>query len=103
MTWTSRRSTERVTRVAVHITPRSARNEVIGWRGAELAVRVTAPPEGGKANAAVCVVVARAVGVPKSAVSVVSGQASRHKVLEVTGVTDTEVVDTFGPPDESLF
>ena len=68
-----------------------------------MSVRVTAPPEGGKANAAVCTVVARAVGVPKSAVSVVSGQSSRHKVLEVTGVTDAEMVDAFGSPDESLF
>ncbi len=37
-------------RLAVHVTPKSGRDEVVGWRGSELAVRVTAPPEGGKAN-----------------------------------------------------
>ncbi len=49
--------------LAVHVTPRSGRDEVCGWRGTELAVRVTVAPEGGKANAAVCVVVAKALGI----------------------------------------
>lgn len=48
-------------------------------------VRVTVPPEGGKANTAVCRIVARALGVPKSAVRVVRGDAARHKMLEVDG------------------
>lgn len=90
-------------RLSVHATPRSGRDEVIGWKGSELAVRVTAPPDGGKANAAVCVVVAKALGVPKSAVGIASGHASRHKVLEIAGVTETEIVDVFGEPDASLF
>jgi uncharacterized protein (TIGR00251 family) len=89
-------------RIAVHVTPRSARDEVAGWRGGELSVRVRAVPEDGKANTAVCAALARALGVPKSAVSVVRGGTSRHKQVEVEGVTDLDVARALGrPPAES--
>jgi len=87
-------------RIAVHVTPRSARDEVAGWRGGELSVRVRAVPEDGKANTAVCTAVAKALGVPKSAVDVVRGGASRHKQVEVEGVTTADVVRVFGRPPE---
>ncbi len=90
-------------RIAVHVTPKSGRDEIVGWRGAELQVRVTTAPEGGKANAAVCEVVAKALGVPKSAVSVSRGATSRHKALEVAGVDDPAVHAVLGSPDSSLF
>ena len=54
-------------------------------------VRVTAPPDEGKANAAVCKVVADALGLPKSAVTVVRGHTARTKTLEIAGVGDDEV------------
>jgi len=78
--------------VHVHVTPRSARNEISGWRGGELLVKVTAPPEGGKANAAACKLLAGVLGVPKSSVSVVRGESSRHKSLVVEGLSDESVV-----------
>jgi len=89
--------------LAVHVTPRSGRDEVGGWRGAELAVRVTVAPEGGKANAAVCVTVARALGVAKSSVRVLRGDTSRHKVLRIDGVDAADVRAAFGEPDQALF
>jgi len=91
-----------VERITVRVSPRSARNEVTGWAGSELVVRVTAPPEGGKANAAVEKTVAEALGVAKSRVRVVRGHTARVKQLEI----DTERVDiskTFGEPDPGLF
>ena len=54
-------------------------------------VRVTAAPDDGKANAAVCRVVADALGIPKTSVSVVRGHTARVKTLEVAGLTDAEV------------
>ena len=90
-------------RISVHVTPRSARDEVAGWRGGELSVRVTSPPEGGKANAAVCRALAAALGVPKSSVSVVRGHTSRHKLVEVEGLGDEAIREAFGEPGESLF
>lgn len=55
-------------------------------------MRVTAAPDEGKANAAVCRVVADALGVPKTAVSVVRGHKARTKTLEVRGATEADVV-----------
>jgi len=75
-------------RLRVYVTPKAGADVVAGWRGDELHVKVAVPPEGGKANAAACRVVAKAVGVPKSAVSVVRGDNARHKTLEVQGVSD---------------
>ncbi len=90
-------------RLSVHVTPKSGRDEVVGWRGEELQVRVTAPPEGGKANAAVCKTLAAALGVPKSAVRVLRGETSRHKSVEIEGVDESDVRAAFGEPDASLF
>jgi len=87
----------------VHVTPRCVRDQVCGWRGAELAVRVTAPPEGGKANTAVEKVLAAALGVPKSAASVVRGHTARVKTVEVDGVDETRMREVFGEPDASLW
>jgi uncharacterized protein YggU (UPF0235/DUF167 family) len=52
---------------------------------AVLRVRVGAVPDKGKANAAVVALVAKALGVPKSAVSVTSGETARLKTLTITG------------------
>jgi hypothetical protein len=90
-------------RIAIHVTPKSGREAIAGWRGGELSVAVTAPPEAGKANAAACVVVAKALGVPKSAVRVVRGETSRHKQLEIEGVSSQDLLAAFGAPPESLF
>lgn len=90
-------------RLTVHVTPKSSQNAVTGWRGAELAVRVTAAPEGGKANAAVERTVAEALGVAKSAVRVVRGGTARTKTLEIDGVEEARLRETFGGPDRPLW
>ena len=59
---------------------------MVGERDGALVVRVTAPPVEGKANAALCALVAARAGVPKSAVTVIRGQAARDKVLRVDGL-----------------
>jgi uncharacterized protein YggU (UPF0235/DUF167 family) len=89
--------------LAVHVTPRGGRDEVVGWRGTELSVRVAVAPEGGKANAAACVLIAEVLGVPKSSVRVVRGHTARHKLLHIEGVGDSAVRTAFGEPDQALF
>lgn len=90
-------------RIAIHVTPKSGRDEVTGWRGGELSLRVTAAPEGGKANAAACALLADRLRVPKRAVRVVRGEQSRHKQIEIDGVGETELTETFGEPEAGLF
>lgn len=53
--------------------------------GFALKVAVTAPPDKGKANAAVVVLLAKVFGVSKSSLSVVAGQADRRKILRIKG------------------
>lgn len=84
--------------LAVHVTPKAGRDEVAGWREGELHVRVTTAPEGGKANAAVCALLAKAVGVPKSSVRVVRGESSRHKRVEFETLTAAELAAVIGTP-----
>jgi uncharacterized protein YggU (UPF0235/DUF167 family) len=59
---------------------------VVGPRGDAIVVRVTAPPVDGKANAALCALVAERAGVPRSRVTVVRGAAARDKVVRVEGI-----------------
>ena len=73
-------------RLAVKVVPGASRSGLAGWMGEALKVRVTAPPEGGHANRMVTELVARALGLPGSAVRVVSGAGSPRKLLEIDGL-----------------
>ncbi len=70
------------TQLAVRVTPRAARNAV-EETAAGLRVSVTAPPEGGKANAAVTKLLAGALGVAKSRLTLLGGATSRDKVFRI--------------------
>lgn len=76
--------------ITVRVQPKSSRNLI---QEAEEGYRIwlTAPPTDGQANAALCELVAKQVGVPKSAVSVHKGHSSRSKVLSITGLSDSEI------------
>jgi len=69
----------------VRVQPRARRNEVVGWQGDALRVRVTAPPADGEANRAVTELVAKALGVSKAKVRILSGTTSRLKQIAVDG------------------
>lgn len=78
--------------VRVRVQPRASRDEILGRRADDvLGVRVTAAPVDGQANAAVTGLVAKALGVPRSAVTVVRGERGREKLLRVAGLSAVEV------------
>ncbi|HEX4806131.1 MAG TPA: DUF167 domain-containing protein [Conexibacter sp.] len=76
----------------VRVIPRAARDQLAGTRDGRLLVRVTAPPLDGRANAAVCALLAKAAGVPKGAVSVVRGETSRDKRVQIEADVDARDV-----------
>ncbi len=78
-------------RLPIKVVPGSSRNCISGWLGDTLKVRVTAPAERGKANAAVEAVIAEALGVPKECVCIAAGHSSSRKFVEVTGLSEDEV------------
>ncbi len=89
------RQTETGLLLYIRVTPNAGRDAIDGVEirddgACVLRVRVAAVPDKGKANAAVSVLLAKALGVPKSSISVVSGETSRMKTLSVVG--DTSVL-----------
>jgi uncharacterized protein (TIGR00251 family) len=78
-------------RLSIKAVPKSSKNAIAGWVGEALKVCVTAPPEKGKANAAVESVLAEALGVPAACVRVVTGHGSPRKVVEIEGLDDADV------------
>lgn len=69
--------------VDIRVIPRARRNEVGGERAGRLVVRTAAAPVDGKANVAVCELVASHFGVPTRSVEVVSGLRSRDKTVAI--------------------
>ena len=74
--------------LAIRVTPRSSKPGVGVWRAGadgreELEVRVAEAPTEGAANEAVVKLLAKALGVSRSEVAIVSGQTSRHKRIEI--------------------
>ncbi|MDR2586850.1 MAG: DUF167 domain-containing protein [Coriobacteriales bacterium] len=70
--------------LALKVIPRAGANAVVGWSSEtrdELLVRVTAPPEGGKANAAVLKALAQSLGIPRTSMRIVRGVTSRQKLV----------------------
>lgn len=84
-------------RIAVRVAPKAGANAIDGASSGRLKIRVTAAPEDGKANAAVCRIVAKRLGIGKTGVSVFRGQSHRDKVLEVSGMSTGEVADALAP------
>jgi uncharacterized protein len=75
----------------VRVQPRARRDEIAGIRGDALIVRVTAPPVEGRANTAVCRLLAKRLGVASGSVAVVRGAGSRTKLVEIEGVDEEEL------------
>ena len=69
----------------VRVQPRAARDEIAGERNGALLVRLTSPPVEGAANAALCRLLARALGMAPSRVELVRGGTGRDKLVRVTG------------------
>ena len=75
----------------VKVVPGASRDEVVGMLGTELKVRLSAPPEGGKANLRLCSLLAERLGLPHNAVEVKSGRTSARKTLGITGMGQEEL------------
>lgn len=77
--------------VAVKVVPGASRGRVMGMLGDRLKVAVAAPPEDGKANKALCALLADVLDVAPKAVEVVAGQTQPRKTVRVAGMTVDQV------------
>ena len=78
-------------KLAVKVVPGSSRDDIAGWLGGELKIRVRQAPEAGKANDAVRRLLAKALQLPLSDIRIVSGSASPRKTIEISGLDEKEL------------
>jgi uncharacterized protein len=76
---------------AVKVHPRAKKNAITGELGDALKVALTAPPVEGRANEACIEFFANLLDVPRSSITIASGETSRRKVIRVAGLSVEEV------------
>ncbi len=80
----------------MRLQPRASTNEIVGSRGGVLLVRVSAPPVDGRANDALCRLLARRLRVGVRSISIVRGQGAREKLVRVEGIAAQELARRLG-------
>ena len=85
------------TSFAVKVHPRAKKNAITGELGDALKVSLTAPPVEGRANEACIEFLAKLLKVPRSSVTIASGQTSRNKVIRVAGISPETVRTRIAP------
>lgn len=81
-----------MTELKIHLTPKANHNVITGWKDPyTLNVRVTAPPENGKANKALIKMLSKTLRLPQSALTIKSGQISRNKTIRIEGVEKADL------------
>lgn len=73
--------------LSVHVQPKASRTRIAGLHGEALKLCITSPPVDGKANAAVIRFFAKLFKIPRAAVTIASGEASRDKRIILAGVS----------------
>jgi uncharacterized protein YggU (UPF0235/DUF167 family) len=89
------------TRIAVKVSAGAARTVIRGWQDQFLRVHIVTAPERAKANAALVALLAQALGLPKSAISIIRGEHSTRKTLMVSGLSEADVVARLDPKSPS--
>jgi len=82
--------------LAIKAIPNAPRNEIVGWLGAALKIKIHAPPVEGKANDALCEFLAETLGLPRRGVTVVRGDTSRQKIVRIDGLELAAVKSKLG-------
>jgi hypothetical protein len=81
---------------AVKVHPRAGKNAITGELGNALKVSLTPPPVDGRANEACIDFFAKLLKVPRTSVTIASGQTSRRKVVSVSGLSAEEIRSRIG-------
>ena len=82
--------------LSVKAVPGARCDQIVGPLGDRLKIRVSAPPEGGKANKAICALLAKALGLRRGLVTIYSGASHPEKVIRIEGIPPSEIHDRWG-------
>lgn len=83
-------------RLQVLVQPRSARNQIVGEFEGALKIKLTAPPVEGEANQALVAFLSAQLKLPKSRVRLAKGEASRHKTVDIKGISPDQLIKKLG-------
>ena len=78
-------------KLMIRVIPNAKKSEWNGYRENELVLRLNAPAVEGKANQAAIEFVSRFFGVSRSAVLLVSGEKTRHKIFQIVGLESSDL------------
>ncbi len=87
------RVTQQAVVLSIKVQPRAGRTEVVGLLGAELKVKVAAPPVDSAANEALLDYLSQSLNCPRRALILVRGQTSTHKQVAVHGLTAEQIAE----------
>jgi hypothetical protein len=73
-------------RLDIKVTPNASRDQVVGWNGDILRIKVRSPALDGRANEAVCEFLSETLGLPRSGVALLRVATSRQKVIQISGL-----------------
>ncbi len=82
-------------KLLIRVSPKASRN-LVELREGVVRVYVTTAPTDGQANAAVIELLAKKLGIAKSHLTIVRGETSREKLIDVEGISDTEITAKLG-------
>jgi len=79
-------------KIAVHIQPNASQNDVVGFKGGVLQVRIAAPPVKGRANQELIKFLSNVLGVSKSNLTIQKGITGRKKIVAISELGQEQVV-----------
>ncbi|MGI5816475.1 MAG: DUF167 domain-containing protein [Armatimonadota bacterium] len=83
--------------ISLKVIPNAPRDEILGWRGGDLAVKITAPPLDGRANDHLRRYLADVFGVSVVDVTLLSGETSRRKTVQIVGISAEQARERLKP------
>jgi uncharacterized protein len=86
------------TRLTLEVRTRAGRDEIVGWQGAHLRLRVKAAPADGAANEAVRALLAERLSCARARIEIVRGHAARTKIVRVVGLAPGEAASRLAMP-----
>jgi len=84
-------------KISLRVYPNATRSEVIGFTDGVLRVKVAAPPVMGKANRELITLLSRVLGISKNNLTIIKGQNSRSKVIDIEGLSEEDIIERLSP------
>jgi len=77
-------------KISLRVYPNAIRNEVVGFVGGVLRVKISAPPVKGKANRELLAFLSQLLGISQGALTITKGYTSRNKIVAIDGLSQEE-------------